>query len=134
VVAGPGHFRREIHSGGGQGHDDAAATDEPNPDVARQPLRGGAPPHGAHRRWLARQPGDTGASWRSGQAAASGSAGAQLHDLSALTLDGKDVGMLRERVSAYEAAGVQHVMVHPQDREVDDWDTVIEGVGRVAAG
>jgi hypothetical protein len=25
-------------------------------------------------------------------------------------------------------------MVHPQDREVDDWDTVIEGVGRVAAG
>src|SRR6266852_909777 len=47
--------------------------------------------------------------------------------------DGKDVGMMRERVAAYEAAGVQHVMVHPQDREVDDWDTVIEGVGRVAA-
>jgi hypothetical protein len=23
--------------------------------------------------------------------------------------------------------------VHPQDREVDDWDTVIEGVGKVAA-
>src|SRR6266478_5048806 len=48
--------------------------------------------------------------------------------------DGKDVGMMRERVAAYEAAGVQHVMVHPQDREIDDWDTVIEGVGRVAAG
>jgi len=46
--------------------------------------------------------------------------------------DGKDVGMMRNRVAAYEAAGVQHVMVHPQDREVDDWDTVIEGVGRVA--
>src|SRR5229473_1668268 len=45
--------------------------------------------------------------------------------------DGKDLGMMRERVAAYEAAGVQHVMVHPQDREVDDWDTVIEGVGRV---
>jgi hypothetical protein len=29
---------------------------------------------------------------------------------------------------------VQHVMVHPQDREVDDWDTVIEGVGRLATG
>jgi hypothetical protein len=28
---------------------------------------------------------------------------------------------------------VQHIMVHPQDREVDDWDTVIEGVGKVAA-
>jgi hypothetical protein len=25
-------------------------------------------------------------------------------------------------------------MVHPQDREIDDWDTVIEGVGKVAAG
>jgi hypothetical protein len=29
---------------------------------------------------------------------------------------------------------VQHVMVHPQDREVDDWDEVIDGVGRVATG
>src|SRR5271165_4806031 len=48
--------------------------------------------------------------------------------------DGKDIGMMRDRVAAYEAAGVQHVMVHPQDREVDDWDTVIEGVGRVATG
>ena len=46
--------------------------------------------------------------------------------------DGKDVGMMRERVAAYEAVGVQHVMVHPQDREIDDWDTVIEGAGRVA--
>jgi probable F420-dependent oxidoreductase len=45
--------------------------------------------------------------------------------------DGKDVGMMKERVAAYEAAGVQHVMVHPQDREVDDWDTVIAGVGRL---
>jgi hypothetical protein len=25
-------------------------------------------------------------------------------------------------------------MVHPQDREIDDWDTVIEGVGKLAAG
>ena len=37
----------------------------------------------------------------------------------------------RERVAAYEAAGVQHVMVHPRDREVDDWHTVIEGVGNL---
>jgi hypothetical protein len=41
--------------------------------------------------------------------------------------------MIRDRVAAYGAAGVQHVMVHPQDREVDDWDQVIEGVGRLAA-
>ena len=48
--------------------------------------------------------------------------------------DGRDVGMMKERVAAYADAGVQHIMVHPQDREVDDWDTVIAGVGKVAAG
>jgi hypothetical protein len=47
--------------------------------------------------------------------------------------DGKDVGMMQERVAAYAEAGVQHIMVHPQDREVDDWDTVIEAVGKLAA-
>ena len=47
--------------------------------------------------------------------------------------DGRDIVMMKERVAAYEAAGVQHIMVHPQDREVDDWDTVIAGVGKVAA-
>jgi hypothetical protein len=25
-------------------------------------------------------------------------------------------------------------MVHPQDREVDDWDTVLDAVGKLAAG
>jgi hypothetical protein len=28
---------------------------------------------------------------------------------------------------------VQHVMVHPLDRNIDDWHEVIEGVGAVAA-
>ena len=45
--------------------------------------------------------------------------------------DGKDLGMMRERVAAYAEAGVQHIMVHPQDREVENWDAVIEGVGRI---
>jgi probable F420-dependent oxidoreductase len=47
--------------------------------------------------------------------------------------NGKDLGELRERIAAYEAAGVQHVMVHPLNRDIDDWDEVIEGVGRVAS-
>jgi probable F420-dependent oxidoreductase len=47
--------------------------------------------------------------------------------------DGRDIGMMKERVAAYREAGVQHMMIHPHDREVDDWDTVIEGVGKVAA-
>jgi probable F420-dependent oxidoreductase len=46
--------------------------------------------------------------------------------------NGKDDGELRERVGAYAAIGVQHVMVHPLNRDVDDWNEVIEGVGRLA--
>ena len=47
--------------------------------------------------------------------------------------DGKDVGELRDRVAAFHGVGVQHVMVAPVNREVDDWDAVIEGAGRLAA-
>ena len=45
--------------------------------------------------------------------------------------NGKDHGELRERVAAYAAVGVQHIMVHPLDRDIDDWDEVIEGAGRL---
>ena len=48
--------------------------------------------------------------------------------------NGKDQGELRERLAAYEAVGVQHVLVAPENREVDDWDEVIEGAGRMVAG
>ncbi len=47
--------------------------------------------------------------------------------------NGKDQGELRDRVAAYQAAGVQHLLIAPVNREVDDWDEVIEGAGRVAA-
>jgi probable F420-dependent oxidoreductase len=46
--------------------------------------------------------------------------------------NGRDEGELRARIAAYAEIGVQHVMVHPLDRDVDDWDAVIEGTGRVA--
>jgi probable F420-dependent oxidoreductase len=44
--------------------------------------------------------------------------------------NGKDRGELKDRLDAYEAVGVQHVLVAPVDREVDDWDAVIEGAGK----
>jgi probable F420-dependent oxidoreductase len=47
---------------------------------------------------------------------------------------GRDQGELRDRLAGYAAVGVQHVMVHPHNRDVDDWDQVIEGVGKAAAG
>ncbi len=46
--------------------------------------------------------------------------------------NGQDPGELRERIAAYAEVGVQHVMVHPLDRDVDDWDAVIEGTGHAA--
>ena len=48
--------------------------------------------------------------------------------------NGRDQRELRDRVAAYEAAGVQHLLIAPQNREVDDWDEVIEGAGRLVSG
>jgi luciferase-like monooxygenase len=45
--------------------------------------------------------------------------------------NGRDEAELRDRVAAFEAVGVQHIMVAPVDRDVDDWDAVIEGAGRL---
>jgi probable F420-dependent oxidoreductase len=50
--------------------------------------------------------------------------------------DGRDLGELRERIAAYEAAGVQHIMVASdllRSAEIDNWDGIIEGVGRLVA-
>src|SRR5215470_16663418 len=47
--------------------------------------------------------------------------------------NGKDLEELRERVAAFERVGVQHIMLAPVNREVDDWDAVIEGAGRLAS-
>jgi probable F420-dependent oxidoreductase len=48
--------------------------------------------------------------------------------------NGYDQGELRDRVAAYAAVGVQHIMIAPENREVDDWDSVIEGAGRLVSG
>ena len=45
--------------------------------------------------------------------------------------NGLDLGALHAMVDAYAAAGVQHIMVAPVDRNVDDWDAVINGVGKL---
>ena len=48
--------------------------------------------------------------------------------------NGRDAGELRARIDEFAAIGVQHVLVGPVDREVDDWDSVIEGVGQLVSG
>jgi probable F420-dependent oxidoreductase len=47
--------------------------------------------------------------------------------------NGHDRGALRYVVDQFAAIGVQHVMIAPQDRNVDDWDSVIAGVGGLVA-
>jgi probable F420-dependent oxidoreductase len=48
--------------------------------------------------------------------------------------NGQDESELRDLVAAYEAVGVGHLLIAPVDRDVDDWDKVIAGVGRLAGG
>jgi probable F420-dependent oxidoreductase len=48
--------------------------------------------------------------------------------------NGRDQGVLQAAVDGFAAIGVQHVMIGPEDRNVDDWDTVIDGVGKLVAG
>ncbi len=43
--------------------------------------------------------------------------------------DGRDRGALRALVDSYAAIGVGHLLIAPQDQDVDDWDSVIEGAG-----
>jgi probable F420-dependent oxidoreductase len=48
--------------------------------------------------------------------------------------DGKDAGELRDRLAAYRAAGVGHVLAEPADREIDDWLRSVEEIARAAEG
>jgi hypothetical protein len=43
----------------------------------------------------------------------------------------RDQGELRDLLAAYESVGVRHILVVPENREVDDLDAVIEGARRL---
>jgi probable F420-dependent oxidoreductase len=50
--------------------------------------------------------------------------------------NGRDQGELRARVAAYEAVGVQHIMVASdllRSADIDNWDGIIGGVGHLVA-
>ena len=44
--------------------------------------------------------------------------------------DGQDAEALRSRLDGYAAAGIQHVMVEPTARELDDWLAAVERIAR----
>ena len=48
--------------------------------------------------------------------------------------DGKDDSALRARLAGYGAAGVEHVLVEPAERALEDWLRAVERVARAAEG
>src|SRR5215813_8114461 len=48
--------------------------------------------------------------------------------------DGKDDSALRTRLAAYGEAGVEHVLVEPAERALDDWLRAVERIARAAEG
>ena len=48
--------------------------------------------------------------------------------------DGKDDSALGARLAAYAAAGIQHVLVEPTERELEDWLRAVERVAVAAEG
>ena len=48
--------------------------------------------------------------------------------------DGKDAGALRGRLDAYKAAGVEHVLVAPEERGIEEYLGAVERVARCAEG
>ena len=48
--------------------------------------------------------------------------------------DGKDDSALRTRLASYGGAGVEHVLIEPAERELEDWLHAVERVARAAEG
>ncbi len=48
--------------------------------------------------------------------------------------DGRDSAALRTRLEAYAAAGVDHVLVEPHDRELSDWLASVERIAKAGEG
>ena len=48
--------------------------------------------------------------------------------------DGQDAGALRGKLEAYKAAGVQHVLVAPEERGLEEYLAAVERVARCAEG
>jgi hypothetical protein len=49
-----------------------------------------------------------------------------------INFDGKDPAELGATLAAYRDAGVDHILVQPEDREIDDWMRTVEKIARAA--
>jgi alkanesulfonate monooxygenase SsuD/methylene tetrahydromethanopterin reductase-like flavin-dependent oxidoreductase (luciferase family) len=48
--------------------------------------------------------------------------------------DGEDVAAFRTRLQAYAQAGIQHLVLEPTARELDDWLAAVERIARAGEG
>jgi hypothetical protein len=48
--------------------------------------------------------------------------------------DGRDAGALRARLEGYAAVGVQHVLVEPAERHLQDWLAAVERIAKAGEG
>ncbi|MBV9686753.1 MAG: TIGR03619 family F420-dependent LLM class oxidoreductase [Alphaproteobacteria bacterium] len=46
--------------------------------------------------------------------------------------DGKDDGALAGRLSGYREAGIEHILLEPAEREIEDWLRAVDRIARVA--
>jgi len=46
----------------------------------------------------------------------------------------RDVDALRSRLEAYQAAGIQHVLIAPEERELDEYLAAVERVAKCVEG
>ena len=49
------------------------------------------------------------------------------------SFDGKDPAELGARLGAYRDAGADHIMVQPEDRDIDDWMRTVEKIARAGS-
>ena len=49
------------------------------------------------------------------------------------SFDGKDPAELGARLAAYRDAGVDHILVQPEDRDIDDWMRTVEKIARAGS-
>ena len=131
VDAGSGHVQKPLYSGGDRGHDHDADAEQPDPALA------GGSSEAALRRTIRIADGWHGSRHSPAEAAPivqrlrAERPGSEFTISMRVHWNGQDFGVLRAAVDGYAEIGVEHIMIGPVDRNVDDWDNVINGVGKL---
>ena len=134
VEPGPGHVPDEIYSRGDQQHAVTAATGEANSDLDRRIVRCRDQSRAAAG-WLAWQPGPARGRGGGREAVPRGAAGRTISRFRCGSASTRTMSMsTRAALAAYKAAGIQHVMAAPEDREIDPYLKTVERFVKAGEG